>query len=170
MGRETGILLKAYLKPFSPVPIPIPIEWMSIWLPNASQPLLAAEGTCRPHASGEPNTSTAIKSGLFNPQPRITDPSSQAAAGRHLNVAMLGTGILMPNCEFPTSSFTSPHPPLPPFFFFLVESSLTTLTYLQCVSCCVNTAALSAWHWNAINLVVSCLSPVCCSPPHKTAT
>lgn len=140
MGRETGILLKAYLKPFSPVPIPIPIEWMSIWLPNASQPLLAAEGTCRPHASGEPNTSTAIKSGLFNPQPRITDPSSQAAAGRHLNVAMLGTGILMPNCEFPTSSFTSPHPPLPPFFFFFGGEfshyiNLLAMRFLLCEYC-----------------------------------
>jgi len=53
----------------------------------------------------EPDTSAAIKTGNFNPQPRITDPSSQASAGRHLNVALLGTGVLMPNCEFPTWSF-----------------------------------------------------------------
>lgn len=91
---------------------------MSIWLPNASQPFLATAGGTRGGwaalAGGEPavgkpvvepDTSEAIKAGNFNPQPRITDPCSQASAGRHLNVAMLGTGVLMPNCEFPTSSF-----------------------------------------------------------------
>lgn len=63
----------------------------------------------------EPDTSATLKARLFNPQARIKDPGSQAERGRHLNVALLGTGVLMPNSEFPTS---------------MVAGSLATLTFL----------------------------------------
>lgn len=103
----------------------------------------------------------ALKARLFNPQPRIKDPSRQLEGEAcHLNVAMMGTGFFMPNPGLVTSLSC---------WVFFRQGALATLAFLQYGLCRANAATLSARHWNAINLVVSCLSPVCCSPPRKTA-
>lgn len=73
------------------------------------------DSTCLLHVVLEPDTSATLKTRLFHPQARIKDPGRQAERGHHLNVAMLGTGVLMPNSEFPTS---------------MVAGSLATLTFL----------------------------------------
>lgn len=64
----------------------------------------------------------ALKNRLFNPQPRIKDPSRQAEEEVcHLNIAMLGTGFLMPSPELVTSLSCR---------VFFWQGSLVTLTFL----------------------------------------